>query len=143
MKLITAGLAVAFLCAIGTPSQSQTTKTKETTKVDIKGGKEITVSGCLDETSSGSYMLRNRSGGREYSLVTDDNLKKYVGHRVEIKGKASDLGEAKVKVESKTKTDVENGPDSESRSTTEMKGDLKGTPMLGVKSIKSLAESCE
>ena len=46
MKFISAfGLAAMF--AVGLGAQSGTTETKTKTKIDVKDGKDVTVSGCL------------------------------------------------------------------------------------------------
>ena len=40
------------------------------------------------------------------------------------------------------KTDREHGDDHERKMTSEMKGDLPGMHYLGVKSVKTIADSC-
>ena len=78
-----------------------------------------------------------------YMLVSDDaDLSKHVGHRVEIKGKATDRGDAKIKTESETKTKVEHRDDKETHGKTELKGDLSGLPFLGVKEVRMIAAAC-
>lgn len=136
---IGAALSCALVCAVGVSAQSGTTEKKEKTKVEIKGGKDVTLRGCL-ERSSGStdYVLTDELGRPEYAVVTDDNLSKYVDRRVEINGKAADRGDAKVKIERK----VEGTTGEKSESKIERKGDDSVIPYLGLKSIKTLAESC-
>ena len=114
----------------------------------MKDGKEVTVTGCVAPTASGTgYMLTDAAdkAGRvhSYMLVSDDvDLSKHVGHRVEIRGKAADQGDAKIETESKTKTKVEHGDDKETHGKTELKGDLSGLPFLGVKDVKMIAAVC-
>ena len=84
MKAICAAFGLAAMCAVGLGAQSATTKSK--TKVEVKDGKEITVSGCLERNPGGGYMLTTTNGSLKYALVTDDDLSKHLGHRVEIKG---------------------------------------------------------
>ena len=76
-------------------------------------------------------------GDQKYALVTDDDLSKHIGQRIEVKGKAADRGDGKVKVESTGTT----GSDK-TKVTTEMKGDLPDMNYLGVKSVKMISKSC-
>src|SRR4051812_24775732 len=85
MKAICAAFGLAAMCAVGLGAQSATTKTK--TKIDVKDGKEITVGGCLESNPGGGYMLTTTNGSMKYALITDDDLSKHLGHRVEVKGK--------------------------------------------------------
>ena len=136
MKLISTAFCVAALFTIGVGAQSSTTKTK--TKVEVKDGKNITVNGCLDRNPSGGYVLTTTEGALKYALVTDDDLSKHVGHRVEVKGKAADRGDGKVKIESTTGT----GGDK-TKAKTEVEGnDMTGMSYLGLKSLKMISASC-
>lgn len=135
MKLICATFGLAAICAVGLGAQSGTTTTK--TKIDVKDGKDITVTGCLENNPGGGYMLTTTSGAMKYAVVTDDDLKKHVGHRVELKGKASDKGDGKVKIESTVKSG-----DDKSKAKTEVKGDMAGMHYLGMKSLKMISTSC-
>lgn len=78
---------------------------------------------------------------RSYILV-GDNLDEHIGHFIEIKGKASNIGED-AKIEVKTKTKIERDDDDKKAETkTTMEGDLAGVPYLGVKSVKMIRNSC-
>ena len=137
MKLIGAAFCLAALCALSAGAQTQTTTSKS--KITVKDGKEITVSGCLQRNPGGGYMVTDSTGGLKYSLVTDDDLAKHVGHRVEVTGKAADRGEGKVKIESKVGTS--GGEKTEAK--TEVKGDnMAGMRYLGMKSLKMISTSC-
>jgi hypothetical protein len=137
MKLICATLGVAAMCAVGLGAQSGTTETK--TKVEVKNGKSVKVSGCLERNPGGGYMLTDREGGLKYALVTDDDLSKHLGHRIEVSGKAADKGDGKVKIDSKVAT---SGNDK-TEVKTETKGDdMAGMRYLGVKSVKMISASC-
>jgi hypothetical protein len=138
MKIISTAFCLAAICAVGLSAQSGTTETKSKTKIDVKDGKNVTVSGCLAANPAGGYLLTTTGGDRKYALVTDDDLSKHVGHRMEVKGKATDRGDGKVKIESKVGT---TGSES-AKTTTEMKGDMAGLHFLGVKSVKMLSASC-
>ncbi|HMB79261.1 MAG TPA: hypothetical protein VKI43_04315 [Vicinamibacterales bacterium] len=137
MKLIRATFCLAAMCAAGLGAQSATTESKTKTKIEVKDGKEITATGCLRSNPGGGYMLMNAKGEQEYALVTNDDLSKHVGHRMEIKGKAADRGDGKVKIES-------TGTSGQDKTTvkTELKGDKADMNYLGVKSVKMLSASC-
>jgi acylphosphatase len=82
-------------------------------------------------------MLTTTRGEQKYALVTDDDLSKHIGHRMEIKGKAADRGDGKVTIES-TGT---SGSDK-TKVKTELKGDSPDMNYLGVKSVKMISKSC-
>ena len=143
-------LGCAFAAFVGASAAAQV-ETKTDTKVQVKDGKEVQMTGCV-QTASGpaAYMLTNammdaKKGGtvHNYYLVGDTGqLKNHVGHLVEIKGKAADRGDGKVVVETKTKVEREHADDSKSKAKTEAKGDLNAVPFLDVSSVKMLRASC-
>jgi hypothetical protein len=145
MKLIGAAVAVVGLCALTAAAQEIKTTTKEKTKIDIKDGKRVEMGGCVARSADGHYILTNDVGGLKYLLVADDNLSKYVGRRVEVKGLATDKGDAKVTIEKSVGTSGEIGgrklDDHTTKTKTEIEGDI-AMPYLGVKSIKKLSNSC-
>jgi hypothetical protein len=136
MKLISTTFAIAAMCAAVAAAQTQTTRQEDSQKIEIKDGKKVTVTGCLDSSPAGGYMLIDDVGDLKYSLVTDKDLDKYLGERVQVRGKATDRGDARVKIESKVGT---TGTTSESK--TELKGDLD-LKFLGVDSVKRTSKSC-
>lgn len=115
------------------------------TKVIVEDGKEMTVTGCVSRGAEGGYTLTHAAGKDgvvgSYILArldTDeddqlDKLKDHVGHRVEVKGKAADKGDGKLRIETENKRTA---------SKSEVKGDLDGLPFLGVKSSRMLASVC-
>ena len=150
MKLI--GMAFCFAAACSVCLGAQTAQTESKSKITVKDGQEVTVTGCVEPTASGTasgtgFMLThvadNKTGSmHNYMLVSDDgDLAKHVGHRMQIAGKVTDRGDGKLKVETKTKTKVD-GDDKQTKSKSEMKGDMAGARFLGVKSMKMIAASC-
>ena len=71
MKLICAAFGLAAMCAVGLGAQSSTTKTK--TKVQVKDGKEMTISGCVAANPGGGYMLT--TGERRWRAAVKAGLK--------------------------------------------------------------------
>jgi hypothetical protein len=140
-------IGLATMCAAGLTAQTQETKTTTNTKTEIKGGKDMTVIGCLERRPNGDYMLTGvrenpRMDPSRYALITSEDLSKHVGERVQIQGKAVVNGDGKVSVESKTKTEVENGKDQETKTKTEGTTGLLDMPFLGVSSLKTLSSFC-
>jgi hypothetical protein len=56
MIVLALGFAVGF-AATAVTAQSQETKTTTTTKTEIKGGKDLTVTGCLERGAGKDYVL--------------------------------------------------------------------------------------
>lgn len=132
-------VAMLSLCAYSSSASAQSAERKEKTKIEVKGGKEVTLSGCLERSSGMTdFVLTDEVGRTKYAVVTDDNLDKYVDRRVEIKGRAADRGDGKVKVERK----VEGTSGDTSEAKVEAKGDASLLPYLGLKSIRTLASTC-
>jgi len=142
MKLIGAAFGIAAMCAVGAAAQTGTSTVDAKTKVRVKEGKEVKVTGCLERNPSGpGYLLTDRTtGGLKYMVITNDDLSKHVGHMVEVKGDATDKGNGKVQIETKAKG---TSGDQKTRveSTTEAKGDL-AMRYLGMKSLKMISTSC-
>ena len=145
MKRFMLGSALALACSVGLAAQTATVKSE--TKVDVKDGKDVTVTGCLARSASGTAFLLNNVEGKgvaskSYILVGDD-LDAHIGHFIEIKGKASNIGDdGKVEVKTKTKIERDDADDKTTETKTTMEGDLAGVPYLGVKSVKMIRNSC-
>jgi hypothetical protein len=115
------------------------------TKVIVEDGKEMTITGCVARGADGGYTLTHaagkdgvvggyiltRLGGADDDEL--DKLKDHVGHRVEVKGKAADKGDGRLRIETENKR---------TESKSEVMGDLGGLPFLGVKSSRMLATVC-
>lgn len=138
-------IALAVVLAGGIAAAQDVDKTK--TKVKVQDGKDLTVTGCVERSPEGGFMLTNvatKDGALGSYLLASagghdayDDMDKHVGHRVEIEGKAADKGKGKITVESKAE-----GTSGKTEAKSEVKGDLKGLPYLGVKSLKMIASVC-
>ena len=146
MKHVFTVTALALTISAGAAAQS--TKVKSETKIEVKDGKDVTLTGCVGRSASGTAHLLNDVDGtdvksRSYILVGDVDLDDHIGHLVEIKGKASDLGDdAKIEVKTKTEVERDDADDKETESKTTLEGDLAGVPYLGVKSVKMVRSTC-
>ena len=142
MKLMSTALAIAAACSIGAAAQTQPIHEQGKQKIEVKDGKKITIHGCLERAGNG-YIVTDDRGGLKYQLITDKNLSDDVGRLVEVRGKATDRGDAKVKVESKVGTSGSSTTTTTADSgKTELKGNLD-LKYLGVDSVKKLAKSCQ
>ena len=131
--------AIALTAAVSLSAQSGTVERKEKTKIEVKGGKDVTVTGCLARSSGTTdYVLTSETGLIKYAVVTDDDLSKFVDKRVEAKGKAADEKNGSVKIDRK----VEGTTGDKAEVQAERKGDDTLMPYLGLKSMKALAPSC-
>lgn len=133
------------VAALALTTAAAAAQDKSKSLVIVEDGKEVTLTGCVQRNPDGGYALTNAAGKDgivgSYILARLDNdsddalddLKDHVGHRVEIKGKAADRGDGKIRV----KTDS-----GKTESKSEVKGDLSGLPYLGVKSSRMIASVC-
>ena len=102
MKRLILASAVVACATFGVHAQEVKKVTRESS-VKIKDGDEVKVIGCVHRASSG-FALSNLSGNsdrtRYYRLAFDgndhlDDVEKYVGQKVEIKGLAATFGRCK------------------------------------------------
>jgi hypothetical protein len=150
MKTMKLGIAIAIACLAVAIAAAQDTKTR----VIVEDGKEMTVTGCVQRNSDGSLTLRHAAGkdgtvGSYILALLDDDeddeldaLKDHVGHRVEIRGKAADRGQGRLRVKTESEVRKADGEKGKTETRAELKGDLNGLPFLGVKSSRMIASVC-
>jgi acylphosphatase len=135
-KLPIAALAFAAISVVALGAQTSETTTK--TKVDVKDGKDVKVTGCVEAGSNGGYVLNDVSSKHEdlhqYILVSDDDFSKVLGQRVEIEGTLADRKDGKVEIKTETKAE---GAAKDTHAKIEGKG-----PYLGVKHMKRVSGTC-
>lgn len=149
------GVACAAMLASAAPARAQEsatkseTKSETKTKITIKDGKDVKVTGCLTRAETGALLLTSVADKKgelpNYILVLDDDkerdLEKHLGHQLQVEGKAANQGDGKVKFETEEKTKGTSGDEHKTERSSEMSGDLK-LPFLGVKSFKMIAGAC-
>jgi hypothetical protein len=150
MRQLLSGLALALFATATMAAQSG--EVKRETKIEVKDGKNVTLTGCVerhsDPTGATRFQLTDvadKNGRRGAYLLVDegDDLEDHVGHLVEIRGKAADSDDGRVKVRSKTKVEREDGDDTNTESTEEVKGDLRGLPILDVDKVRMVRPTCD
>ena len=145
MRLIgAAGLAVVCGTVALGAQQITTTITQKTTFA-VKDGHDLTVRGCVRPFDDAGYMLTGKDGELRFVLVTDENLGKYVGRRVEIHGLGSESDDGTIEIAREVGTSgVVGGERVEGptlKQTREVSGDL-GFPYVSVDSVKKIGNSC-
>jgi hypothetical protein len=149
-NLICAVVVAGFGAGATALAQDATKDSKTKTRITVEDGKDVTVTGCVARSSEGSFTLNHGAGKGgavgSYVLLAEgdelDDLKDHVGHRVEVKGKAADMGDGRLKIKSESEVRTSEGDRKKRESTTSVKGDLEGLPYLGVKSVRMLASVC-
>ena len=121
---------------------AQATETTTTTNIQMKGGKSVTLSGCIEADPDGGYLLTHvldKTGvPQSYVLVTTNKFfAKHVGQRVEVEGKLADRTHGRVAVATDTKTDGVN-----SHVETDARHDAAAIRYLGPDHMKSIATFC-
>jgi hypothetical protein len=143
MKLIGAGMIV--LCATSLSAQRISTTVTEITRFEVKDGRVLKVNGCVQRFKDTGYMLTNEAGDLKYVLVTNTDLRKLVGRRVEIEGLGADSDEGTILIEKVVGTSgqfgVERIDGEETKQSKEIAGDV-GFPYLSVESVRKLANRC-
>jgi len=149
MKRTIFACAVMACATLGVHAQEVKKVTQESS-VKVKDGDDVKVIGCVHRAPSG-FALSNLSGNsdktRFYRLVFDgkdhlDDVEKYVGQKVEIKGLAATSDDAKVEVKTKIKRENEDGPDEKQQMKTTIEGNVSDFPLLKVEHVKRISESC-
>jgi len=147
MMLKGASWVVAVLGLAAGPAMAQSSEVKTETKVEVKDGKDVKLTGCLERLPEAGAGARYRlsdvadATGRRHSYLLvgkDGDLDRHVGHMVEVKGKAADREDGEIKVKTKTKVERENADDLKNESESKVKGDLNGLPLLGVDDVKMI-----
>jgi hypothetical protein len=141
------GHTFAAVMLAGGIAAAQDIQHKSQTKISVEDGKNVTVTGCVTRGADGGFALTNVAGKEgplgSYLLAADgEDLDKHLGHRVEISGKAVDKGKGRIKIETKNETRHGDGEKTTTESKGEVKGDLKGLPYLGIKSMRMIASVC-
>lgn len=137
MNMTAISTAIVLASAVSLGAQSSETTTKTT--IDVKDGRKVNVTGCVEAGLEGGYILTNvadKTGERhQYTLVSDnEDFSKVIHDRVEIEGTIADSRDGKVEIETETKVD---GPARDTHSKVEGRA-----AFLGVKHMKMIATSC-
>jgi sensor histidine kinase regulating citrate/malate metabolism len=129
MKLM---LMLVLACSMSVVAQTNTSS-DSSMKKDHMSGKTMSMTGCIAE-KDGKYMLMNKEHPDGLQLMSSEDLKAHVGHKVKVTGmmdKADAMSEDSMKSEDKMSRD------------DKMKHDDMGMMGVKVSSIKMVSDQCE
>ena len=130
LTTLTCGVALAASVSLG----AQSNGAANTTTVEIKDGKHVKVTGCVEAGPAEGYVLtdvadKKRTMHRYILMARTDEVAKMLGHRVQIEGKVGDRSHGRIEITTETK--------GEKDEKVEDSG-----PYLEVTHITMLAASC-
>ncbi|GAC1516774.1 MAG: hypothetical protein NVS1B11_38100 [Terriglobales bacterium] len=108
-------------------------------KSDKMMGKKMSMQGCIME-KDGKYMMMNKEHPDGVGLMSSEDLKPHVGHKVKVKGmmeKMDNMSADSMKSDDKMKTD------DSMKSDDKMKHDGMGMMEMKVSSMKMISEHCD
>lgn len=160
MRRVISTCVVALFAAASLNAQKDAT-IKSETKIKTDDGKVVTTSGCLIGGPNSYTLSRATPVVQErvtvgtsgtvvsYTLVPRGgvDLTTHVGQQVEVTGvlvPAAGKGgdDAKIKVEEKSKAEIEDSPDARSKSNTKVEVPRGAYPQLAVTSVKMVGAAC-
>src|SRR4030095_8381045 len=161
MRRVISTCVVAFCFAAASLSAQDDATIKSKTKIKTDDGKVITTAGCVIG-GAGSYTLSRATPVVEervtvgtsgtvvsYTLVPRGgvDLTTHVGQQVQVTGvliPAAGKGDddAKIKVQEKTKADIEDSPDAKSKTTAKVEVPRGASAQLAVTSVKMVGATC-
>ena len=139
MKLIVSAFCAAALAGATVAAQRSEVHSKQ--KVEVKDGRKVTVTGCVEQGPDGLVLTDVEGAGVTHSYILvgkGDDIAKHVGHRVEITGRAADSDNGKVQVETTMKVDG----GKEQKNESKVEGDLSA-PFLGVDKVRMVSSTCK
>jgi len=150
-------LSIALIAAsfVARP-QTQETKVKQQTKVEIDDAKLVTLTGCLRASKDGFDLTEVTSGKtRKKEPATPTmvmlrqvpgtiDLQRYVGRRVAITGAAEQNVFEDIEVEVRTKQTAEQQPQSDIKTTSKINAEVdpKGHNILVPISVREVSKTC-
>jgi hypothetical protein len=149
MKQLLSGFVLAMFAAVTVGAQSG--EVKREVEIDVKDGKDVKLTGCVerypDATGATKFQLTKVADkeGRIHSYLLvdeEDDLEEHIGHMVEVKGKAADQKDGRIEVKTKTRVERDDADDTKAESTHDVKGDLRGLPILDVDEVKMIRPTC-
>ena len=132
-------LMLLLACTMSAFAQMDMSSDSSMKKSDKMMGKKMTMQGCIME-KDGKYMMMNKEHPDGVGLMSSEDLKPHVGHKMKVKGmveKMDNMSADSIRSDDKTKTD-----DSMKDDTT-MKHNGMGMMEMKVSSMKMMSEHCD
>lgn len=141
MPMLACGLALA-----------QSSMSSDADNHDHMNGKTKTMTGCVQE-KDGKYWLMDKKHPNGVELMSSEDLKAHVGHKVKVTGNVSKMAEDGAMVSNTTKADKDR-PTSEdpmktshddSATSKHERHEMKehGMRMMNVSEMKMVSETCD
>ncbi len=124
-------LMLVLACSMSAMAQSGTSS-DSSMKHDNMSGKSMSMTGCIGE-KDGKYMMMDKKHPDGVQLMSSEDLKPHVGHKVKVTGtmeKMDSMSNASMKSDDKTKSDS-------------MSHDNMGIMAMKVSGMKMKAEKCD
>ncbi|MDP9162194.1 MAG: hypothetical protein M3O09_18465 [Acidobacteriota bacterium] len=126
-------LMLVLACTMSAFAQTGMSSDSSMQKSDKATGKKMSMQGCIME-KDGKYLMTNKQHPDGIGLMSLEDLKPHVGHRVKVKGtmeKMDALSAAAMK------------SDDKMASNEKMKHDDTGMMEMKVSSMKMVSEHCD
>lgn len=126
-------LMLVLACTMSAIAQTDTSSDSSMKKSDKTMGKQKSMTGCIAE-KDGKYMLMHKGHPNGVQLMSSDDLKPHVGHKVKVTGmmeKMDAMGSDSMKSDEKMSKD------------DTMKHDDMGMMEMKVSSMKMVSEQCD
>ncbi len=145
-KTMNAMLMLVLACTMSAFAQTDMSSDSSMKKSDHKMmGKKMSMKGCIME-KDGKYMMMNKEHPDGVGLMSSEDLKPHVGHKVAVKGmmekmekmeKMDDMSSGSMNSEDKMKKD------DTMKSDDKMKHEGMGMMEMKVSSMKMMSEHCD
>lgn len=144
-------------CSFGLVAQSSTAggsmggdkMSSDSMKHDQMSGKKMSITGCVSE-QDGKYMITDQKHPNGVQLMTSEDLKPHVGHKVKVSGMMSDaMADDKMSNSSMSNDSTAKSNDTMASSGDTMKHDDKmtmdhnGMMALHVSKMEMKSETCD
>jgi hypothetical protein len=162
MRRVITACAVALCLAAATANAQDDATIKSKTKIKADDGKVVTATGCLMNEGAAFTLAhatpvtveKSVSVGTTGTVVSYTviprggvDLTSHVGQMVEVTGvripaSTDNDDKTKIKVQDKTKADIDDAPDAKAKSTTKIEVPQAAVPQLAVTSVKMVGQTC-
>ena len=132
-------LMLVLACTMSAFAQTGMSSDSSMEKSDKMMGKKMSMKGCIME-KDGKYMMMNKEHPDGVGLMSSEDLKPHVGHKVAVKGmmeKMDDMSAGSMNSDDKMKKD------DTMKSDDKMKHEGMGMMEMKVSSMKMMSEHCD
>lgn len=136
MKKSLTMLMFVLACCLFAAAQDNTAG--DSMKKDKMMGKKMSMTGCIGE-KDGKYLLMNKKHPDGVELMSSEDLKAHVGHKVRVSGMMEKMGT----MSDDSMKDEKMKHDEMAQDDKMMKHDSMGMSAMKVSGIKMMSEQCD